>query len=201
MMRIRLMLVAASLLMASPALAHVTSNYACTNCHGSGESGHQTVNTALVTSAATDPGVTAGLPKFKVFKGATAALSLTINNGSDQYGPVIGGWTSATTDTGVLNAANILTFTADSSWNPRTSGGFFATKGPSSFSSTTNVTYNMAVSASTPADYYLMTFKTTGVAADMWTQSQNFYLQVMEIPEPLAVGSLGLLPLLLRRRF
>lgn len=168
-----------SSLFGSLALGHVTSNYSCTNCH-SGTTGRASIVTPLLTTASADPGVVAGRPKFQVVAGASVAMPITVTNGEIDYATVIGGWTSATTDAGVLTPANTLTFTADSSWIARTSGGFFATKGPLAFSATTTQTYNMAVAGTTPADYYLMDLKASGLGdAGLWTQAMPFYLQVL----------------------
>ncbi len=170
----------AALALGTTAYGHVTSNYSCTNCHTS-ETGHANLTSTLLTTAVTDPGVVAGTVKVQVVAGGTAALSLRVTDGFNDYAALVGGWTSATTDSGVLNASNTLTFAVDSTWNPRTSGGFFATKGPLAFGSATTHTYNMSVNASTPQDYYLMNMKSSGLGdAGLWTQSFPVYLQVFK---------------------
>lgn len=68
-------------------------------------------------------------------------------------------------------------------------------------------TYLMAVGASTPSDYYPLVFRTAGgsQSAPVWSNSENFYLHVISIPEPstialIALGLAGAVGLHQRRR-
>lgn len=192
-------------LWAGTAQAHVGAGANCANCH-SPVTGRASVDSTTTTNATNDPGITPGLPKFVAHPGDTVNLSFTVTNGGavgDQYAVAFGGLTSATTDAGILNPSDLLSFTPDTSWTARGSGtGAYATKGPVSWAGNpVTYTYAMKIGDSTPADDYQLRFTATGVDNNMWTQPTDFVLQVASVPEPASIGLIGLsAALLLRRR-
>jgi hypothetical protein len=96
------------------------------------------------------------------------------------------------------NFDNKLVFTLDPvSWATKPTGANkYYTQGEFAGTETDQTfTYHMVVSASTPSDYYPLTFTTAGGpdgAAMDWSDPQAFYLHVLSpVPEPSAFALLG----------
>lgn len=195
------------LLCASAAQAHPSSGASCGGCH-SAVTGKETVPSPLTTNLTDNTGVPAGLKLFKVQAGGTISLPISILNAGtsgDFYAVEFKGLASATTDTGILNAANIMTFLQDPTWTARGSGtSSYATRGAFAWSGTqTDYSYLMKVNAGAAPDYYLLSMAVAGLDTNgTWTQEQNIVVQVTAVPEPASLSFLGMTlgALVLRRR-
>jgi hypothetical protein len=151
------------------------------------------------------------------------ALTDLVNSNGDNFGVALAGRVIGTTKTstvpllsgnpvGALNSnLNTLKFTTDSTWITRsiaagvsqgipfpattyyTLPGDLGSNGDHSPAAGTTYTYNMKIDATTPPDYYALTFATGGGPED-WSSMQEFYIHVLPaapVPEPGAIVLLG----------
>jgi hypothetical protein len=178
-------------------VASPSSGSNCAACHSNIDDGK---------SAIQAPGTHLGLASYDVEAGSTVALQLLVNNtGGDAFGVALsGGVVNATNRTGTVtllptgsvtglnNSNNLLKFGLDSAWTTRTRSGIqWYTIGSLNANEAGLKTYNMAVDATTPSDYYLLTFQTGGGAED-WADPQAFYVHVTEaVPEPSTLALMG----------
>ncbi|MHB9081702.1 MAG: PEP-CTERM sorting domain-containing protein [Pirellulaceae bacterium] len=108
---------------------------------------------------------------------------------------------------GETNSSNKLQFTPPAGWTADTSFSgtvqyyYYSPPGSGGVnpaSSAGTITYDMAVLAATPSDYYTLTFQTAGGLED-WSESDAFVLHVVDaVPEPstfllMGFGVVGLL--------
>jgi hypothetical protein len=172
----------------------------CAACHSNIDDGK---------SAIQAPGTHLGLASYDVEAGNSVALQLLVNNtGGDRFGVALtGGVVNASSTrgtvtllptgsvTGLTNSSNLLKFGLDSAWTTRTGGSSnviqWYTIGGLSATQAGLKTYNMAVDATTPSDYYLLTFQSGGGSED-WADPQAFYVHVTEaVPEPSTLALMG----------
>jgi hypothetical protein len=199
-----LALVSGALLAVLPGVArgHVGSGGNCAGCHGVARDAQNIINYTNLTAVnpRLDPGgTTSPLKTFVVTAGDTVALQTSVTDGSDAFDVALTG----TEKGGVKNSqSNHLAFTADPTWTKITS------KTPNYFVASANeidwttvphpntYTFNMKVSASTPEDFYSLFLKATGVGAgDMWSEAEEFYVNVKApVPEPSTLAMLLGLP-------
>ena len=197
------------------ALAHVTSGSNCAACH---------LNEDTTKAEVQAPGTYLGLPMFEVTAGGTISLNELVNpTGGDDFGVALSGKITDAGNrigtqtllptgsvTGLNNAANLLKFTADSSWTARTrtSGTTtvqWYTIGGEGYQTSGLKSFNMSVDATTPSDYYQLSFATAGGAED-WSDAESFYVHVVDaVPEPstlliMGFGAVGLLVWRRRKR-
>ncbi len=178
-------------------VASPSSGSNCAACHSNIDDGK---------SAIQAPGTHLGLASYDVEAGSSVALQLLVNNtGGDAFGVALSGAVTNATNrtgtvtllptgsvTGVNNSGNLLKFGLDSAWATRTRSGIqWYTIGTLNASQAGLKTYNMAVDATTPSDYYLLTFQTGGGTED-WADPQAFYVHVTEaVPEPSTLALMG----------
>ncbi|MCC6123852.1 MAG: PEP-CTERM sorting domain-containing protein [Pirellulales bacterium] len=193
--------------------AHVGSGGNCAACHGSDQPNASQI---LASKAFQNPNPrkdtgasdTAPLPVFEVVAGETVDLKELVKATGDEYGVALVGRITDPANrygtislvsgnvSGSLNdAGNKLVFTTDSAWVTKPSSGTnpkWYTQGAFAGAATDQTfTYRMAVGASTPPDYYPLTFATAGGAED-WSDMQSFYLCVLApVPEPSTIALLG----------
>ena len=152
----------------------------CRSCHGTAKSG------MALTGFQTQTNLGAGLLKvFKVIAGQTAAIQLSVTN---RYGGNYGLNVNGLDSSGANNAADHMSYTPDATWDNQSSGTWF-TVGPTATSPTT-WTFNLAVNAGTPADYYPVETQMAGRDSSnaKWSQVESFYIQVVPVatrPTPL----------------
>jgi hypothetical protein len=152
----------------------------CRSCHGTAKNG------MALTGFQTQTNLGAGLLKvFKVIAGQTAAIQLSVTN---RYGGNYGLNVNSLDSSGVNNAADHMSYTPDATWDSQSIGAWF-TVGPTATSPTT-WTFNLAVSADTPADYYPVETQMAGRDSSnaKWSQVESFYIQVVPVaarPTPL----------------
>jgi len=147
-------------------------------------------------------------------------VKVNANVGTDFFAVALTGATNADTAWGTVplkpdGSLTGLVFNLDPEWRTRgnstttTQSQFYAkyVVEPHTASSGTGVnfpgtaadpdgiikTYLMAVDASTPADYYPLVFRTAGgsQSAPVWSDSENFYVHVIGVPEPSSIALLG----------
>jgi hypothetical protein len=203
MQNFRRLLILASLAVAAyftaPQLgvASPSSGSNCAACHSNVDDTKSTVQA---------PGTHLGLASYDVAAGSTVALQLLVNDtGGDPFGVALsGGVVNATNRTGTVtllptgsvtglnNSSNLLKFGLDSAWATRVRNGVqWYTIGALDSSEAGLKTYNMAVDATTPSDYYLLTFQTGGGFGD-WADPQAFYVHVTQaVPEPSTLALMG----------
>lgn len=178
-------------------IASPSSGSNCAACHSNIDDGK---------SAIQAPGTHLGLPSYDVEAGNAVALQLLVNNTSgDPFGVAFSGNVVNPTNrtgtvtllptgsvTGVNDSSNLLKFGLDSAWTTRTRSGIqWYTLGTLESNQAGLKTYNMAVDATTPSDYYLLTFQTSGGSED-WADPQSFYVHVTEaVPEPSTLALMG----------
>jgi hypothetical protein len=145
----------------------------CRSCHGTAKNG------MALTGFQTQTNLGAGLLKvFKVIAGQTAAIQLSVTN---RYGGNYGLNVNSLDSSGFNNAADHMSYTLDAAWDNQMSGSWF-TVGPTATSPTT-WTFNLAVNASTPADYYPVETQMAGRDSSnaKWSQVESFYIQVVPV--------------------
>jgi hypothetical protein len=180
--------------------AHPGSGGNCANCHGNNQPTASQILAALAFQNA---------PMFEVKAGEAIDLKEVVHPTTDPFAVALTGLISnaaSSTGTvslvsgnvsGVNNTLDKLVFTLDPTWTTKPTSGTnpkYYTQG--SFSSGTasdqTFTYHMAVGASTPSDYYQLTFTTAGGAED-WSNPLPFYLHVLPaVPEPSTLVLLGM---------
>jgi hypothetical protein len=148
----------------------------CRSCHGTAKNG------MALTGFQTQTNLGGGLLKvFKVIAGQTAAIQLSVTNRyGGNYGLDVNGLDSA----GVNTAADHMSYIPDATWDNQSSGTWF-TVGPTATSPTT-WTFNLSVSADTPADYYPVETQMAGRDSSnaKWSQVEPFYVQVVSAAPP-----------------
>jgi hypothetical protein len=148
----------------------------CTGCHATPKNG------MALTGFQTQTNLGAGLLKvYKVIAGHTAAIQLNVTN---RYGGSYGLDINSLDNSGFNNPADHMSYTPDATWDNQSSGTWF-TVGPTATSPTT-MTFNLAVNASTPADYYPVETQMAGRDSSnaKWSQVEPFYVQVVSAAPP-----------------
>jgi hypothetical protein len=175
-------LCAASVMVLCAVTANALPDYDldCRGCHGT------TKNGMALTGFQTQTNLGAGLLKvFKVIAGQTAAIQFSVTN---RYGGSYGLNLNSLDSSGLNNAADHMSYTPDATWDNQMSGSWF-TVGPT-VTSPIAWTFNLAVSAGTPADYYPVETQMAGRDSSnaKWSQVESFYIQVVPVaarPTPL----------------
>jgi hypothetical protein len=195
------------LIFSSVARAHVGSGGNCSACHGSDTPDQAKILASKLFKNDANrkdtgqPDLTA-LPVFDVLAGAAVDLQLLVNPTTDPFGVNLSGritdpanrygtisLVSGNVAGSLLDANNKLIFSLDSAWTTKPSSGTnpkWYTEGPFNSGTATaqTFTYHMLVDASTPSDYYQLTFTAAGGAED-WADTGAFYIHVLPtVPEP-----------------
>jgi hypothetical protein len=191
--------------LSNTAQAHTGSGGNCAACHGSAKS-----DAAQILA----PKTYQGLPMFEVTAGNTVDLTEVTHPTTDPFAVALGGQITnipVVTDnpptrystislvsgnvSGSVDGTHKLIFTTDAAWTTKgTTHPNWYTVGPFNSGTATDQTsiYHMAVDASTPEDYYPLTFTTAGGAED-WADPEAFYLHVLApVPEPSTFALFGL---------
>jgi len=148
----------------------------CASCHPAPQSGMSVANFQTVTNLGE------GLLKvFRVIQGQSAAIELNVTN---SYGGNYALNINNLAVGSVHNSNNQMVRTADPAWTsyfPGTATNFFLA-GPST-TSPDLWTFNLAVKANTPPDYYKLKTQMAGydAASKMWSQQESFYVQVVAV--------------------
>jgi hypothetical protein len=153
----------------------------CIGCHSVARSGMSITGNDTIA----DPGI-GTLKVFQVRGGEIAAIGINVTDGHNKYSLAMGSLNAS----GVNNSAHQLVATADASWAAQ--AGYYTI--PIS-SSNREWTFNLAVGADVPADFYRLEVQIAGKNGGLWAQKEEFYLQVIAdtpvTPPTLVNPSLG----------
>ena len=194
----RLEIAAALLLMLSlsTAEAHPNLGVPCSACHTQ-STGKLTISGNDTAVALTDrlDGVSPELLKvFTVSPGRTANLTINVIDGALVYDPVIYNLDGP----GVQNdLSNRLAFTKDPTWEGDFSDHalpYFAFKPAGiAWTTPTSYTYHLNVLPGTPLDYYSVVLGVSGNSSTgRWTQAEEVFVHVTQVPEPAMLAFLGM---------
>lgn len=164
------------LLKPGPVQAHVGSGASCQNCHSTTRNGLSLTGFQFTTN------LSVGVRKvFQVTSGGSARIGIQVTDGHNEYGlaflnPDQGGWN---------NPDHHLLYQPDTTWTKRS--GYYSL-GPKKVNQ--SWTYTLGVQAGTPADLYPVTLRMAGTGGGRWTDTEEFYLQVLSPtpPTPLLVN-------------
>jgi hypothetical protein len=137
----------------------------CIGCHSVARSGMSVTGNDTIA----DPGM-GTLKVFQVRGGEIVAIGINVTDGHNNYSLAMASLNAS----GVNNSAHKLVATADTSWTAQT--GYYTT--PIS-SSNREWTFNLAVAADVPADFYRLEVQIGGKNGGLWAQKEAFYLEVL----------------------
>jgi len=176
-------------------------------------SGNLTTPTTLAVNPRKDSGNTGTLPCFTVTAGTATTIHITLTltsvgvdgvTAGDNYAFSLGGTVKAgsgnnsqeslvtgSTVLGIKTAVtDKLVFSLDTThgWTTATGTTKYYYINPTPWSgSTTSLTYDMTIGATTPADVYTMTAR-AGWSLNQFFGSQEFLINVVAIPEPSTIA-------------
>ncbi len=162
------LIIVVAILAAQNVSAEPNRNSNCALCHTASHGAMAMSNYQSTTNLGS------GLRKvFQVNPGQNVGIRLNVTN---VYGGPYGVTMNNLSGAGLSNSANHLTFTADPAWVNQ--GGYF-TVGP--VDNAQPWTFNLAVAAGTPADFYSVQTQIAGKdsGGQRWSQQETFYVQVM----------------------
>ncbi len=170
-----LAILAVAAVLPTKALAYRNYGANCMSCHSVHRDAMAvTAYDELVSlSDRLDGGTADPLPTFAVTPGETVTLSFLVSNGYSRYALAL-----TDLDQGGVreNASNHLIYTADSSWENRST--YFTTPRQTWTGATTHQ-FELDVHADTPPDFYALFVQIGGGGGGLWAEGEEFYIQVV----------------------
>lgn len=145
----------------------------------------------------TDLGV--GLKRvFQAIQGESTMITIEVTNDfNGTYGLSLLNLTAPGHDT----PANQLDYTGDAAWDERNVNSVnFFTVGPNGTSPRT-WTFNLGVSSNTPPDFYLVQMQMAGDDGRLWSQIEDFYIEIQSATLPPATPPLIASPSVVGEQF
>ena len=153
----------------------------CASCHGTHRNALSFIGYDDLVSirGRLDHGTTATLETFTATPGQTISLSFRVTNGNSLFALAL-----LDLDEGGVRVDNTneLIYSADASWEERYN--YYSTPIQSWPGHAETVEFELAIDADTPPDFYALTVNVGGISGGLWSDSAEFYVQVIE-PAPI----------------
>ena len=181
--------VGVALTLGQAAFALPTYGENCASCHTTSLgtitiTGNDTTANPVEACSVPDHGT---LKVFQVAPGASRTLTATLSGVSGaSYAFVTKGFSND-----AVQSCGVLSYTGDSAWTQQGSGSSVYYY---QMASGTAISFNLAVGAATPADYYDLVFAVAGLGSSRFYTEAHFYVQVVTSAPP-ASPTIGLSPI------